>query len=85
MLAGFTWFETEKRIVRTLAFERENGFINVVVHTGASLSNLMFGADLPDALTASGGRVMQSEWGIAPISCFDSVLLCLSPVTRCDS
>lgn len=42
MLAGFTWFETEKRAGRTLAFERENGFINVVVvHAGVSLSKLM--------------------------------------------
>jgi uncharacterized protein YecE (DUF72 family) len=40
MLAGFTvavefrnktWFDTEKHTARTLAFERDNGFVNVVV------------------------------------------------------
>jgi uncharacterized protein YecE (DUF72 family) len=48
MLAGFmvavefrnkTWFETEKRTVRTLDFERTNGFVNVVVDAPAGIPN----------------------------------------------
>jgi uncharacterized protein YecE (DUF72 family) len=48
MLAGFTvavefrnktWFSTEKRTVRTLDFERENGFINVVVDAPSGIPN----------------------------------------------
>jgi uncharacterized protein YecE (DUF72 family) len=48
MLAGFnvavefrnrTWFETDKKATRTLAFERENSFINVVVDAPQGIPN----------------------------------------------
>lgn len=48
MLAGFnvavefrnkTWFETDKKTARTLAFERENGFINVIVDEPQGIAN----------------------------------------------
>jgi uncharacterized protein YecE (DUF72 family) len=48
MLAGFTvavefrnatWFNSEKHASRTLAFERENGFVNVVVDEPQGIAN----------------------------------------------
>ena len=48
MLAGFTvavefrngtWFNSEKHAARTLAFERENGFVNVVVDEPQAIAN----------------------------------------------
>ena len=48
MLAGFTvavefrnptWFNTERHIARTLAFERENGLVNVVVDEPRDIAN----------------------------------------------
>jgi uncharacterized protein YecE (DUF72 family) len=48
MLAGFTvavefrnrtWFETDRRRARTLAFERENGLVNVVVDAPQGIAN----------------------------------------------
>lgn len=48
MLAGFTvavefrnetWFANERRTVRTLEFERENGFVNVVVDAPSGIPN----------------------------------------------
>jgi uncharacterized protein YecE (DUF72 family) len=48
MLAGFdvavefrnrTWFESEKHTARTLAFERENAFVNVVVDEPQGIPN----------------------------------------------
>ena len=48
MLAGFTvafefrnktWFETEKHTARTLAFERDNGLVNVVVDEPGGIAN----------------------------------------------
>ena len=48
MLAGFriavefrnrTWFESDRRTARTLAFERENGFVNVVVDEPQGIAN----------------------------------------------
>ena len=48
MLAGFTvavefrnktWFEGERHVRRTLAFERENGFVNVVVDEPQGIAN----------------------------------------------
>ena len=48
MLAGFTvavefrnktWFDTERHTTRTLAFERDNGFVNVVVDEPQGIAN----------------------------------------------
>jgi uncharacterized protein YecE (DUF72 family) len=48
MLAGFTvavefrnktWFDTDKHTARTLAFERDNGFVNVVVDEPQGIAN----------------------------------------------
>jgi uncharacterized protein YecE (DUF72 family) len=48
MLAGFTvavefrnktWFDTDKHSSRTLAFERENGFVNVIVDEPQGIAN----------------------------------------------
>ena len=48
MLAGFTvavefrnrsWFDNERRTARTLAFERDNGFVNVVVDEPQGIPN----------------------------------------------
>lgn len=48
MLAGFnvavefrnrTWFDSEKHVVRTLSFERENAFVNVVVDEPQGIPN----------------------------------------------
>jgi uncharacterized protein YecE (DUF72 family) len=48
MLAGFTvamefrnktWFDNEKHTARTLAFERDNGFVNVVVDEPQGIAN----------------------------------------------
>jgi uncharacterized protein YecE (DUF72 family) len=34
-----TWFDTEKHTARTLAFERDNGFVNVVVDEPQGIAN----------------------------------------------
>jgi len=60
MLAGFTiavefrnrtWFETAKRMTRTLDFERANGLVNVVVDAPSGIANT-----IPSVWAATNSR-----------------------------